>query len=152
MKRRWNFSLWGGFLLVLAGLFSYVPLWVRFPVTRDFPWVDLLLFLVGGGLLAMGLARSFRQPQLYRGKIVGCLLAALSVAGVSLFVYGVFYQAKQLPPPQTTPAIGEKAPDFTLPDQNGNPVALAGLLAPSPRDSMPIRVNAVLLVFYRGHW
>src|SRR5215470_1901927 len=116
MKRRWNLSLWVGFLLVLVGLMSYIPLWVWFPVTRDFPWVDLLFFVVGGALLAMGLARSFRQPQLYRGKVVGCFLTALSVAGVSLFVYGVFYQAKQIPRPQTTPAAGEKAPDFALPD------------------------------------
>ena len=37
---------------------------------------------------------------------------------------------------------GSVAPDFTLPDQNGNPVALADRLASGP----------VVLQFYRGEW
>ena len=36
----------------------------------------------------------------------------------------------------------EKAPNFSLPDQNGKPVALADLLSP----------NGAILIFYRGHW
>src|SRR5438094_5347539 len=47
MKRRWNFSLWAGFFLVVVGLVSYVPFFALFPVTRDFPWVNLLLFGAG---------------------------------------------------------------------------------------------------------
>jgi hypothetical protein len=39
-------------------------------------------------------------------------------------------------------AVGETAPLFTLPNQDGKPVALAELIAKSE----------VLLVFYRGGW
>jgi peroxiredoxin len=50
------------------------------------------------------------------------------------------------------PQAGQKAPDFTLPDQNGNAVTLAGLLAPPQGGPGNGRANAVLLIFYRGYW
>ena len=56
-----------GFLLVVAGFFSY-PFFILFPRTRDFPWANLLLFGTGGILLVLGLARAFGRPQPYRGK------------------------------------------------------------------------------------
>ena len=152
MKRRWNLLLWAGFLLVLAGLLSYIPLFALFPVTRDFPWANLLLFIAGGVLLSAGLIRAFRQPELYRGKILGPILATLSVAGVSLFAFGIFYQARQLPSSMAASRVGQKAPDFSLPDQNGKLVTLAELLALPPVRTAGARANGVLLIFYRGHW
>jgi hypothetical protein len=38
--------------------------------------------------------------------------------------------------------IGERAPDFTLPNVDGTPVSLSGLLAKGP----------VVLSFFRGRW
>ena len=38
--------------------------------------------------------------------------------------------------------VGHRVPDFTLPDEDGRPVPLAGLLARGP----------VVLSFYRGRW
>ena len=38
--------------------------------------------------------------------------------------------------------IGQRAPDFTLPNAAGQPVSLAGLLAKGP----------VVVSFYRGRW
>ena len=46
MKRRWNWPIWVGFVVVVAGLFSY-ELFARFPITRDFPWASFLLFGIG---------------------------------------------------------------------------------------------------------
>lgn len=40
------------------------------------------------------------------------------------------------------PAVGDLAPNFELPDQDGNPVSLAAALDAGP----------VVLVFYRGEW
>src|SRR5436190_20612542 len=74
MKRRWNMSLWAGFFFVVIGLLSYVPVFSLFPITRDFPWVNLLFFAVGVVLLGAGLRRAFRQPELYRGRILGSIL------------------------------------------------------------------------------
>ena len=132
MKRRRNFSLWAGFLLVVAGLLSYVPIFALFPLTRDFPWANLLLFAGGGILLGRGLRRAFRQPEIYRGRILGSILAALSLTGISLFAYGLFYSARQLPSAATAPGLGQKAPGFTLPDQTGKAVTLTELLTSTP--------------------
>jgi len=38
--------------------------------------------------------------------------------------------------------VGERAPDFTLPDADGEPVSLASLVARGP----------VVLSFFRGRW
>jgi hypothetical protein len=152
MKRRWNWSLWSGFILVLFGVLSYIPLFALFPITRDFPWVNLLLFCAGGVLLFAGLIRAFRKPDLYLGRVVGSILALLSLAGISLFAYGLLYQVRQLPPAAGAPHAGQKAPDFTLSDQNGKPVALADLLASTVPGSASTKANGVLLIFYRGHW
>jgi len=152
MKRRCNLLLWIGFFIVLFGLGSYIPLFALFPVTRDFPWANLLLLAIGGVLLCAGLIRAFKQPEVYRGKIFGSILAVLSIAGISLFAYGLFYEARQLPSATAAPRIGQKAPDFTLPDQNGKAVTLADLLSSGPTGTAKARANLVLLVFYRGHW
>ena len=143
MKRRWNWFLWAGFLLVLAGIGTYIPVFAQFPITRDFPWVNLLMFAGGCVILGVGLLRAYRQPQLYRGRITGPVLAALSVLGIGFFCYGLFYVARQLPESAAAPRVGQKGPDFTLPDQDGTPVALSDLLGKS---------NAALLIFYRGYW
>jgi hypothetical protein len=152
MKRIWNFSLWAGFLLVVVGLVSYVPFFALFPFTRDFPWVNLLLFAGGAVLLCTGLMRAFRQPKLYRGKILGPILAVLSLAGISFFSYGLFYVARQLPAATEAPRVGQKAPDFTLPDQDGKTVTLAELLTSAPSGTAGAKTNGALLIFYRGYW
>jgi len=144
MKRNWNWSLWAGFVLVLAGLLSY-SFFAQFPITRDFPWANLSLFGAGGILLVLGVVRAFGKPKLYRGKIFGPIFAVLSLLVFAFFAYGVFYIVRQLPASAGAPRAGEEAPNFTLPDQNGRPIALAALL--SDRNT-----HGALLIFYRGHW
>ena len=152
MKRRWNLSLWTGFLIVLVGLGSYIPLFALFPVTRDFPWANLLLLAIGGVLLCAGLRRAFKQPEVYRGRIFGPIMAALSIAGIGLFAYGLFYEVRQIPSATAAPRVGQKAPEFTLADQDGKAVTLADLLSSRPAGAANVRANGVLLIFYRGHW
>ncbi|PYJ44372.1 MAG: hypothetical protein DME86_00595 [Verrucomicrobia bacterium] len=142
MKRRWNWPLWTGFLLALAGLFSYA-VFAQFPITRDFPWANLLLFASGGILLVLGLGRAFGRPQVYRGKMFGPILAVLSLLAFTLFDYGVLYELRQMPASAGAPRVGEKVTEFTLPDQNGKAVALTDLLSSS---------DGAVLIFYRGHW
>jgi hypothetical protein len=150
MKRRWNKWLWAGFGLVLLGLLTYIPIFARFPLTRDFPWLNLLMCAVGLALLAMGMGRAFRQPERYRGKVFGSVFALLSLLGVGFFCWGILYEARKLPASGAAPHVGQKAPDFTLPDQDGKPVALAELLASASTSSA--KPGGLLLIFYRGYW
>jgi hypothetical protein len=154
MKRRWNVFVWIGFLVILVGVFSYTPVFIWFPMTRDFPWANLLLFAVGAALLALGLKRAFRQPQVYRGRITGTVFGALSLILFGLFAFGIFYYARQLPGSKGAPQVGQKAPDFTLSDKDGNPVKLSTLLSSpaNPGGGAAGKTLAVLLIFYRGYW
>jgi len=140
--KSWNWSLWTGFLFALAGFFSYT-FFAQFPITRDFPWANLLLFAVGGVCLVVGLFRAFGKPQAYRGKIFGPILATLGILIFGLFSYVVFYQLRQVPPSTGAPRVGQKAPEFTLSDQDGKDVSLSDLIG---------RSKAVALIFYRGFW
>jgi len=142
MKRSWNWSVWLGFFFALAGFLSYT-FFSQFPITRDFPWMNLLLFAAGAFFLVLGILRAFGKPQVYRGKIFGTILAALGILMLGFFSYVVFYQLRQVPPSIGAPRVGEKAPEFTLPDQDGKKVALIDLIS---------RSKAVVLIFYRGFW
>lgn len=141
-KRSWNLPLWIGSVWVLLGFFSYAFL-VRFPLTRDFPWLNILMFFTGGIFLVIGLFRAFARPQQYRGRIFGSVLTLLGLILFGLFVYGLFYLTRQMPASARAPRVGEKAPEFTLPDTNGKTVSLADLRASG---------RGVILIFYRGHW
>jgi AhpC/TSA family len=142
MRRKWNWPIWVGFLLVLAGFFSYT-FFAQFPITRDFPWANTLMFGVGAALLIIGLFRAFGRPQLCRGKILGSIFTAIAFVLFSFFAYEIFHVLRQVPPSVGAPRVGQKAPEFTLPDQNGKPVVLHDLLS---------RSKAAVLIFYRGFW
>ena len=148
--RRWNWSIWAGFLLTLLAVASYVLVFFRYPITRDVPWVTYLLFGVSLILLLVGLRRAFVPASLYRGKIAGSILIVLSVSVMALFSYGTLHGSR-VPPSNDAPKVGEKAPDFSLPDTHGNAETLATLLA-APQDSTGKPPRALLLVFYRGYW
>lgn len=141
VNRKWNWPLWVGFVVAVGGLFSYQFL-IQFPSTRDFPWATLLLFGIGATLLLVGLFRAFGRPQLYRGKVFGSIFLAISVLLFAFFSYMTFYVLRQVPLSAQAPRVGEKGPEFALPDQNGKSIALADLLSP----------NGAVLIFYRGYW
>ncbi len=141
-KRSWNWWLWLGFFFALTGFLSYT-FFAQFPITRDFPWANLLLFAAGGICLVVGLFRAFGKPQVYRGKIFGPILVTLAILMFGLFSYVLFYELRQVPPSTGAPRVGQKAPEFTLSDQDGKDVSLRDLAS---------RSKAVALIFYRGFW
>jgi hypothetical protein len=141
MKRKWNWSIWLGFVVAVGGVFSY-EFFAQFPITRDFPWATLLLFGTGAALLIVGLFRAFGRPQVYRGKVFASISVVITVLLFAFFSYETFYVLRQVPLSAQAPRVGEKTPEFSLPDQNGKQVALTDLLSP----------NGAVLIFYRGHW
>jgi len=149
--RRLNWPLWLGFLLTLGTFLSYFFIFVVFPFTRDFPWANLLLFVIAIVLLFMGLRRGFAsdRPHPTRSKIVSSIVSGLSLLVIALFVFTIFIGGRWLPASKGAPQVGQRAPDFSLPDSSGKTVSLNELL------TTPINGNApkgVLLVFYRGYW
>jgi len=143
VKRHWNIPIWAGFATVIVAVASYIPIFAVFPVTRDIPWANYLLFLLGGGLLAVGVRRAFRDPEHYRGKISGSILAGLSVLLIAFFVGSILYFAKQVPSAELALRPVQPAPPFVLQDIAGKQVASSELLKAH---------RAVVLVFYRGYW
>jgi hypothetical protein len=135
--------VWAGFAVTLVAALSFIPFFSRFPGTRDVPWVNLLLFLIAGCLLATGLYRAFALSERYGGKISGTVLSALSLVLLGLFCFGVFYAVRNIPSAKTALRVGQQAPDFVLTSVDGNPVTLSQLRQGK---------RAVLLIFYRGYW
>jgi hypothetical protein len=143
MRRSWNWTVWAGFGVALLAAFSYIPFFSRFPSTRDFPWVNLLLFLAAGCLLATGVYRAFAQAGRYRGRISSTVISLLSFILFGLFCFGVFYEGRNIPPPGNALRVGQRAPDFMLTGVDGSSVTLSQLRQGN---------RAVLLIFYRGYW
>jgi hypothetical protein len=142
MNRTWNWPIWVGFVVAVGGLWSY-EYFALFPMTRDVPWANLLLFGIGTALLIGGLFRAFGQPQRYRGKIFGSIFIAIAFLFFAFFSYEIFYVLRQVPDSSGAPRVGQKAPDFILLDQGAKTVGLGDLLSGS---------RAVVLIFYRGFW
>ena len=158
--RRFNWPIWLGFLLSVVAFLSYFLVFVWFPVTRDFPWANLLLFALAAALLFVGVRRAFAPDRLLtepgavatgrrRSKIVVAILATLSVAIFGFFIFATFIGARRLPASHGAPQVGQKAPDFTLADTSGKLVSLSELLSSPVNGKTP---RGVLLVFYRGYW
>ncbi len=149
--KRINWPLWLGFVLTLGAFLSYFFIFVEVPFTRDFPWANLVLFVIAGVLLFMGLRRGFAsdRPHPIRSKIVSSIFSLLSLAVFAMFIFIIFIGGRALPPSKGAPHVGQRVPDFTLPDISGKQVSLNELL------TTPINGNApkgVLLMFYRGYW
>ena len=153
-KRNWNWRIWAGFLLAVAAFFSYLAIFIRFPITRNVPWVNWLLFAVAGWLLWGGLRRALRKPEVYRGKIAGPILALVSLASAGFFGYATLYASRDLPRSASAPRVGANAPGFVLADASGKMVALSTLLSePMPgREGSGAKPRGVVLIFYRGYW
>ncbi len=159
-SRKFNWLVLAGFLVCVIAFLSFFFFFVNFPVTRDFPWADLLLFGLAAILLVIGLRRAFSQAEAYRGKIFGPILAVVSVAIFGLFAFIVFVESKGLPAAHGAPQVGQKAPEFALADTQGKSVRLSELLA-APMNTASSAAGSsaagrtlrgVLLVFYRGYW
>lgn len=144
-----NWPVWAGFLLSLVAFVSYFLVFVRFPVTRDFPWANLLLFGAAAALLLVGVRRAFAAGRGVWSKAAGLVAAALGAAVFGLFIFSTFIMARQLPAAHGAPQVGRKAPDFSLHDSDGRTVSLSDLLSTPVNGKAP---RGVLLVFYRGYW
>jgi len=144
-----NWQIWAGFVLTLVAGLSYPLVFVRWAITREFPWANLVLFAIAFVFLFFGLRRAFKPDRSIVSKIFSSFAAAFGVLNCAALLYLIFVMGTWLPPSVQAPQVGYKAPDFTLTDVNNKPVTLAQLLS-EPIDNKPPK--GVLLIFYRGYW
>jgi hypothetical protein len=146
-RKQINFALWLGLLITVLGVLSNLLYFSKVP-TATLPWLNLALPAIGLIFLLIGVVRAFGQSQTYRGKMWGSIAAGLAALFFAASAW-LFVQVRSVPRSAGAPQVGQRVPDFTLPDSSGQPVALAQLFAASPGMPQP---KAVLLVFYRGYW
>jgi hypothetical protein len=122
-------------LFVALGALGAYALLLRVAVIRNHPEAYVVAFALATALaaLAVGRARARRWPAWLALGLSSLLL----VAGAWFNFVGA-----RVPDAPTALRVGEPAPDFTLPDAAGQPVALADYRGRKP----------VILIFYRGYW
>ena len=149
--KHWNWRLWAGFGLSIAALAGYI-VWVN--ETRAVFWPALLVFVLAAVLLVSGLKRKSREPELYRGKIAGPVLTTLSVLLFGFFGFVAYQVWRVFPAAKNSPQIGQRAPEFSLVDANGDNLTLAQLLSTpiTNSDGAANSTKGVLVIFYRGYW
>ena len=149
-NHRVNKGTWLGASLLIAAILSNSLFFAKVPLQQAIPWLNLFLGLAAVVFCVTALRRSQSRLELRRGKAAGWTLTILSVLLLAFSVLG-FTLARKLPSADAAPQKGQKAPDFTLRDSRGVPVALAQLLS-SPIPGSTEKPKAVLLIFYRGYW
>ena len=146
--RKRTLAPWVGLSLTVLGALSNGLPFLGFPAA-PVPWISLLLSLIGFLVVLFGLWQVFGQSTAYRGRLSGSVAATFSMlflAGAILF----FWSARHIPAESAAaPQIGQRVPDFTLPDSTGHSVSLTQLFSGSASKEPP---KALLLVFYRGYW
>lgn len=147
--RRINWPIWLGFIISVFAFLSYPLIFVNWPVTRDFPWANIALFVVAAFLLIVGIRRAFAPGRRRLSKIVASLGALLSVLVLGMFILVAFIGSRWLPASTGAPQVNQKAPAFTLIGTNNKPVSLTELLLQPVNGKS---TKGVLLIFYRGYW
>lgn len=122
-------------VLVAIGAVATYVLLLGVAVVRNHPEGYVIAFAVATALavLAVVRARTRRWPA----------WVALGITSLLLIAGAWFnFVVTRVPDAPVAFKVGEPAPDFTLPDAAGRPVALADYRGKKP----------VVLVFYRGYW
>ena len=135
-----NFA-WIGPALTFAGVVTYFMWFARYPLLRDFPWLNLPLVILGVVLSFLGVMAVFGAKRPWSRKLAAAGGLVLSGALATLFVGYVFVLSSMLPDPRQETMAMEAAPSVTLTDAGGAVVDLADY-----------RGRKAVLVFYRGYW
>ncbi len=122
-------------VVVAIGAGASYALFLRVAVVRNHPEGYVVAFALAAALAALAVVRARARRWL------ACL--ALGLSGLLLGASAWFnFVAARVPDAPTALRVGERPPDFTLPDAAGRPVSLADYRGKKP----------VVLVFYRGYW
>ena len=121
-------------LVALGAAATYVLL-LGVAIVRNHPEGYVIAFVLATGLAVVAVARA--RARRWPAWLALGFTSLLLIAGAWFNFVGA-----RVPDAPVTFRVGEPAPDFTLPDARGRPVALAEYRGKKP----------VVLVFYRGYW
>ena len=119
MKRRWNWPIWVGFVVVLAGFVSYPLVFVNYPITRISRGPTCCCSPSGWRCWVSDWPARIDAARSIEA-IFGPILGLLSLATIGFFS-GASSSSRGNCPRRRAPRVGQAAPDFTLPDQDGKP-------------------------------
>jgi hypothetical protein len=123
-----------GVVVAIGAIVAYALL-LRVPIVRNHPEGYVAAFALATALAALAVARARRRR--WPAWLALGLTSLLLVGGAWFNFVGA-----RVPDTPTALRVGERPPDFTLPDAAGRPVSLADYRGKKP----------VVLVFYRGYW
>ena len=135
-----NFA-WIGPALTFTGVVTYFMWFARFPLLRDFPWLNLPLVILGVVLSFLGVKAVFSAKRPWSRKLAAGGGLVLSGALATLFVGYVFVLSSMLPEARQETMAMAAAPSAALTDAGGAVVDLSDY-----------RGRKAVLVFYRGYW
>ncbi len=118
----------------IGAVAGYVLL-LRVAVVRNHPEGYVAAFALATALAVLAVVRA--RTRRWPAWLALGLSSLLLVAGAWFNFVGA-----RVPDTPTVMRVGERPPDFTLPDASGRPVSLADFRGKKP----------VVLVFYRGYW
>ena len=118
----------------IGAIAGYVLL-LRVAIVRNHPEGYVVAFAVATALAVLAVVRA--RYRRWPAWLALGLSSALLVAGAWFN-----FVAARVPDTPTVLRVGERPPDFTLPDAAGRRVSLADFRGKKP----------VVMVFYRGHW
>ena len=110
--KRFNWPILTGFLLSLFAFISYFLIFVWFPTTRNFPWANLLLFVVATALLLLGLRRAFTEERRKRSKVFASIITTFGVLVFALFAFNFFVFARWIPSSKGAPTSWSEGARF----------------------------------------
>lgn len=122
-------------VVVAIGAVAAYVLLLRVATVRNHPEGYVVAFALATALAALAVARA--QARRWPAWLALVLSSLLLVAGAWFN-----FVAARVPVTPTALRVGERPPDFTLPDAAGRSVSLADYRGKKP----------VVLVFYRGYW
>jgi hypothetical protein len=151
LKKRRNAAVLWALLFALCSLGANAAVFATPPMQSALPWLSLTLAILAMATLVRGLWLAFGQAHIYRGKVLNIVLGLVTLALSGMMIF-TFFLARKLPGTIAAPQIGQRVPDFTLTDANGQSVSLDSLFTPASGDPQSAAPKAVLLIFYRGYW
>ncbi len=130
---------WGGFLTSGFAMLSYFLIVPRISIVlRDSGHANVALGGLGVALALAGVVSAVRAGIHRKAAIICCVASVGLTGGLAYYIYALSYQ---LPSAERVLAIGARAPDFRLKDQDGVDRSLASFTS-----------KRLILVFFRGHW